>query len=133
MGNLTRKNLIFYLLIFLSVFVPLYPKFPLVNVKGTYVAIRLEDFLIAFTFLIWFFFNLKNLKNILSKPITQAIILFWGIGLLSLAGGLFITYSVTPHLGVLNWLRRIEDMGLFIIAATSIKNIKQLKIFLIVG
>lgn len=126
-------NLIFYLLVFLSFFVPLYPKFPLFNVSGTYVAIRLEDFIIAGTFLIWFTFNIKNLKNILSKPITQAMVLFWGVGLLSLLCAIFVTYSVSPHLGFLNWLRRIEDMGLFIIAATSIKNTKQLKIFLITG
>ena len=34
----------------LFIFIPLYPKFPLFNVPGTYVAIRAEDFFIGVVF-----------------------------------------------------------------------------------
>ena len=46
-------KLLFCLVAFLFVFIPLYPKFPLFNVSGTFVAIRIEDLLIALTLTVW--------------------------------------------------------------------------------
>lgn len=125
-----EKNL-FWLVLFLSVFIPLYPKFPLINVPGTYVAVRLEDFLIAITFVCWFISILPNLRKVLSQNITKAILLFWGIGTLSLISGILLTSTVTAHLGLFHFLRRVETMSLFLIAASAFKNYKQIKIWIL--
>lgn len=126
----TRLQFMFFLLLVLTLFIPLYPKLPLASVEGTYVAVRLEDILIAITVGLWGIFNFKNAKKFLSAPVTRTFILFWGIGLLSLVSAYFITNSINPNLGVLHYLRRIETMVLFFVAATSVKNIHQVKILL---
>lgn len=126
---LTSKNIFWLILVTVS-FVILYPKFPLLNIQGTYVAIRVEDIFVALSIFVWFLKNLKNLKEILSSTIVLAILLFWLTGALSLFSGIFITHSVTPHIGFLHLLRRIEMMSLFIVLATSISDLNQVKIFL---
>lgn len=112
------------------VFIPLYPKFPLTNIPGTYVAVRIEDLMILGISLIWFLGNFNNLKKYFSQTIFQAILLFWLIGGLSLLSALLITYSIQPHLGFLHWLRRVEYMMLFVMVATSIRSVSQVKIIL---
>lgn len=120
----------FYFLLGTIVFILLYPKFPFINVPGTYVAIRLEDFLITLLLFLWFLVNFKNLKIILSKTIFKAFIIFWLIGFLSIFSGLYITYSIHLNLSFFHWLRRVEMMSLFFVAATTIKNQKQIKTIL---
>src|SRR5688500_10405429 len=102
--SLLFEQKLFWWIIGLSIFIPLYPKFPLFNVPGTYVAIRLEDFLIAIASVWWFIAVLPKLKEILSENVTRAILLFWGIGLISLFLGIFLTSTVTPHLGFFHFL-----------------------------
>lgn len=117
----------FYILVLgLFVFIPLYPKIPLLNVPGTYVAIRMEDIYIAFIVGIFLAINIAKLKNLWKLSITQAILLYWAIGALSLYSGIFLTQTVTPHLGFLHFLRRVESMALFFIgwyAFTELKHI----------
>ncbi len=127
----SRSNIIFFSLVGVLIFVILYPKFPLINIYGTYVAVRVEDLLIAILLLAWFILNLKSLPRLLKQPVTQVILLFWFIGFLSVVSGILVTFSVTPSLGFLHWLRRIEVMSLFFVAATSLKSKQQLKIVLI--
>src|SRR3989344_3323430 len=122
-----KEKYYFYLVLILVVFIPIYPKLPLIGVGGTYVSIRAEDFFIFLTGLLWFVFYYKDLRKYLKQPIYQAFILFWSIGLLSLISAFTITYFIQPHLGILHWLRRIEYMSLFIIAATTIKSVDQIK------
>ena len=126
------QTLLFVWLLILSAFIPLYPKFPLINVKGTYVAIRLEDFLIAIAIFWWLVVTLPKLKSFLSQTLTKSILLFWVIGLLSLFSGIFLTLTTVPHLGFLHYLRRIEVMALFFVAASAIRSAKQVKIWLLV-
>lgn len=126
-----RKFFLLFLILF--AFIPLYPKFPLFGVSGTYVAVRFEDLLIFLVVSIWFLCNLQNLRKILRSTIFQVFLVFWVIGLLSLLSGIFITHSVIPHLGVLHLLRRIEMMMLFFIAYYAIKNKEQLITLLKVG
>ena len=125
-----KEKYYFYLVLILVVFIPIYPKLPLIGVGGTYVSIRAEDFFIFLTGLLWFVFYYKDLRKYLKQPIYQAFILFWSIGLLSLISAFTITYFIQPHLGILHWLRRIEYMSLFIIAATTIKSVDQIKLIL---
>lgn len=124
------KNSFFWLLLVLVVFIPLYPKFPLLNIPGTYVAARLEDFFMLVVMVFWLLINISKISDYLKQPIYLSFMLFWAIGLLSLISALTIIYFVSPHLGVLHYLRRIEYMSLFIIAATSIESLKQVKIIL---
>lgn len=126
---LFEKNL-FLGVIALFIFIPLYPKFPLFNIPGTYVAIRTEDFLIALVALCWLVAVIPNIKNFLKQNIVQAILIFWFFGGLSLFSGIFVTQTVTPHLGILHYLRRIEVMLLFFIAWQAFKTRKQIKAWL---
>ena len=103
--------------------VSLYPKFPVFNVPGTYVAVRSEDFLIVvlgavLLLEIW----KKGIKEFFEDKLNLAIILFFAAGGLSLLSALFITHSVALHLGLLHWGRRIEYIVPFFIAMQAVKS-----------
>jgi hypothetical protein len=121
---------LFWLLLFVMIFIPLYPKFPLFSIPNTYVAVRAEDMLIATLSALWLFKKLPSIKKYTQEPIFQSFFLFWVIGGLSLVSAVLITNSVFPHLGFLHLARRVEYMMLFIIAATTIKSIEEVKIIL---
>lgn len=110
--NIVKYGVAAFLLV-----VPLYPKFPLFNVPGTYVAIRAEDFLIAFVSLFWLIQVWHTERHDFFKDnLNKVIVMFWLVGFLSLVSGLLLTQSVTLHLGFLHWARRIEYMVPFFIA-----------------
>lgn len=117
----------FWLVLLLLIFIPLYPKYPLLNIGGTYVAVRLEDIVIALCLGLWVIFKFKDLKKFKDTLIFKAFLLFWIIGLLSLISAYFLTYSITFKLGVLHFLRRIEYMSLFFIGATALTKSQDLK------
>lgn len=122
------QNLLFFLSLFLFVFIPLYPKFPLVNVAGTFIAIRLEDLIIGMTIVIWAIYMVLSgkLKLFLQDKLTQAILLFFFIGAVSTFSAIFLTHSVVAHIGVLHFLRRVEFMMLLPILVTAVRSKKQL-------
>ena len=67
------EKYLFFGVLGLFVFIPLYPKFPLFSVPGTYVAVRLEDFLIGLV-IVWFFIaKLSEVKKIINEPVTKSI------------------------------------------------------------
>jgi len=113
----------------LLVVIPLYPKFPALDIPGTYVRIRLEDFLVAFTLLLALIKAISLKKKFSPTKIGQAIFLHWAAGLLSLCSALLITKLVTPHIAILHFLRRIEYMGLFFVGLFAIRNKHDLKVF----
>ncbi len=117
---------------FLLVFIPLYPKFPLFNVPGTYVAIRLEDFLILITALITLSLYLKSpAKKIIKKNILLPAGAFLLVGLISLIQLVFVYKINFPWLAWLHWLRRIEYIvPLFLFASLKI-NKKLLNKYLV--
>lgn len=119
---------LFYLILFLFAFIPLYPKFPLFNVTGTFVAIRIEDFLLAFTIGVWLIHLYVNKSwDFFTKSIVgKALLLFFAIGIMSLLSGFFLTSTITPHLGALHFLRRVELMLLLPVCATVINTKKRL-------
>lgn len=131
-------KVIFYSVLFLLAFIPLYPKFPLFNVKGTFVAVRIEDLLIAFTLVIWLIFMiLKYMINfkvaiLVKNNLYRAMTLFFLIGILSLFSALFLTKSIELHLGLLHFFRRIEFMMFLPICATIFNNRKRLILALII-
>lgn len=97
-----------YLVAAIIVIVPLYPKFPFIQIPGTYVSIRFEDFLLAITAFFTFFKIVPNIKKIFSDGITRAMVIFLVIGLVSLISGVLLTQTVVPSIGVLHLLRRVE-------------------------
>lgn len=118
-------NILFLISIFLLVFIPLYPKIPLLDVKGTWVYIRVEDFVIAFVVVLWTILLFQK-KISLKTPLTLPIFLFWIIGAISVLHGVMIIFptlsDVFPNVAFLSMLRRIEYLFLFFVAFSSMKS-----------
>jgi hypothetical protein len=127
----TFEKYLFWWVMLLFAFIPLYPKFPLIGVKGTYVAVRVEDFLIMAVVGWWMISILPRIKNRFSTTLTKTVLLFWAIGLLSLISGIFLTKTVAPGLGTLHYLRRIEEMILLFVAIDAFRNLKQVRQWLL--
>lgn len=97
-----------YLVATLLIIVPLYPKFPFIQIPGIYVSIRVEDFLlavVAFFILIRF---IPDIKRILKDKMVRAIVIFLLVGLVSLISGVFLTKTVVFSVGIFHFIRRIE-------------------------
>jgi hypothetical protein len=131
--KLVNEKLFFWGIAFLLFFIPLYPKFPLFGISGTYVHIRLEDFLVSALlglFVVWLI--VKKDFSLLKDSLARLLILYFAVGLISIVSAVFLTKNITPHLAFLHFLRRVEYISLLFIAYYSFKNIKQLRIFAIV-
>lgn len=126
-----------WLLLLVLFVVPLYPKFPFLGVGGTFVSVRLEDFVLAGVFGLWIIGNIKNKFSDLKTPLGQAILLYWAVGFVSMFAGVFLTKTVIPNLGILHFLRRIEYMSMYFVGYWAVSNIKQfgslVKMILLVG
>lgn len=133
MQRLSLSNILFYLILFLFAFIPLYPKFPLFNVRGTFVAVRLEDLFIGITLFLWIIYLVKSskLRHFLKDKLNQALLLFFFIGVVSTFSAIFLTHTVSPHLAILHFLRRIEFMMLLPVVATIVQSRKQFFLILI--
>ena len=97
-----------YLIVAMVLTVPIFPKFPFIKIPFTYVSVRLEDFLIA---IIAFFTIVKiipNIKKFFLGDTQRRILIYIGVGLVSLLSGIFLTKTVVPTVGILHWGRRIE-------------------------
>ena len=116
-------------IIVLLLFIPIYPKFPLFNIPGTYVAIRIEDFVVTFVLLLWFIHQLRLGFPSLKDRVGKFIMLYWLIGALSLFSTILITKNISPSLAFLHFLRRVEYMSLFFVALASIRSVKNLKTY----
>lgn len=110
--------------------VPLYPKFPFIIVPGTYVSIRLEDFLILAVGAVWGVYIIPRIKELFKDRVKVAIILFLLVTLVSTLSGIFLTKTVVLHIGILNWLRRVEYLLGFFIVATTLKSRKDLVFYI---
>ncbi len=116
-----------YLLALVLIFIPLYPKFPLAEVAGTFVAIRIEDIVLAGIYIVFAFWAVKNRiwQNI--NKTQRAILLYWIVGFIAVFSGIFLTKTASLSLGILHAARRVEYMGMFFVAYWALRNIKQLK------
>lgn len=115
-----------YLLGAVLIFVPLFLKFPLFAIPGTYVAIRFEDLLLFILGLFTFIKAIGSFKTFIKDELTLAFLLFFGINLISLISGIFVTKTVDMHIGLLNYLRRAEYLIPFF-AILTLFNPKELK------
>ncbi|MCD6225492.1 hypothetical protein J7J95_00200 [bacterium] len=116
-----RFSLLKVVLTVLLIFIPLYPKFPLYGVKGTYVAVRLDDFVVLGAVLIWLGWQAKHRFPILKEKIFRFFIFYWLVGLVSLLSAFLITDLVSPSLAFFHFLRRVEYMSLFFVAADAFR------------
>lgn len=130
------KKFVKYAVAAILVIVTVYPKFPFINIPGTFVSIRLEDFILALGAAILSFSVITRLGSFLKKDIIRPIILFLAVGLLSLVSAIVLTKTVAIHIGLLHWVRRIEYFIPFFLAVLAIQFSKKnlefyLKIILI--
>ena len=119
-----KANPLLLITLFLFAFIPLYPKLPLLDIKNTWVYIRVEDFLVALAW-IAFFIALLRKKATLKTPLSIPILIFWIVGAVATAYGVLFIFpklaNVYPNLAILNYLRRIEYLSVFFLAYSSIK------------
>ena len=122
--------------LFLLIFIPLFPKLPILDVSYTWTYVRIEDFLVVLAYVllgVLLFARKAQIKSFLFWP----ILIFWGVGLLSTIiafpglenGDNYVTYK--PTLVVLHYLRRIEYLGMFFIGFVALQNHIQFKRILV--
>ncbi len=121
-----KNHLIRPILAVLILFIPLYPKFPLASVSGTYVAIRLDDIVVALSLLAWLLYQLTHHLPVLKFKINVLFIAYFLAIITSALTAILIYQTDSPHLLLLNLFRRFEYISLFYIAATAIQNKKDL-------
>jgi hypothetical protein len=129
-------NIFRSVLAILILFIPLYPKFPLLNVTGTYVAIRLDDIIVALAILIWLIYQIKNKFPVFKVKITKLFIAYFMAIIASFITAFFIYQTDSPNILLLNLFRRFEYISLFFITLPAIKSFKDLKfvyIFLLIA
>ncbi|OGD71758.1 hypothetical protein A3A84_01250 [Candidatus Collierbacteria bacterium RIFCSPLOWO2_01_FULL_50_23] len=105
-------NLLKYLTAAILIYIPLYPKFPLITLPGSSVAIRAEDFLIllaAFVFLGHFL--VQKQKKL--PPLGFQVIIYLLVGLVSSLSAILITKNVAPLIVILHLFRRLEYLLVF--------------------
>lgn len=123
-------NILFLETIFLLIFIPLFPKIPLLDIRNTWVYIRAEDFIVVLVLVSWLILLVQK-KITLKTPITLPLLIFWIIGIVATVHGVLIIFptiaNVYPNVAFLSLLRHIEYMSIFFIAFAGIRDKKQLK------
>ncbi len=119
------KGLLKYGIAALLAAIPLYPKFPSIRIPGTYVSVRLEDFLMAAVAFLALIAFLPEIKRLFKKKIERSVAILLGVGLVSLLSGILITQTVVPHIGLLHWIRRIEYFIPFFIGLLYFREKKE--------
>ena len=131
--NFLDNNILLILSTFLLAFIPLYPKLPLFDlIEGYIVRVRIEDFLIAFSLLIYLIQAIRK-KISTNTPLTKIVFVYIVVGFLSTLSGIFITHTIPTtqvHLlkSFLHFLRYIEYFSLFFLLFASIKSKKDVHI-----
>lgn len=119
-----NDHILLVLTLFLLAFIPLYPKLPLIDIKNTWVYVRVEDFIVLVSLLIWGISVVRN-RLTLKTPITTPILIFWIVGAVATLHGILLIFpdlaDVFPNVAFLGFLRRIEYMSLFFVAYGGMK------------
>ncbi len=130
LGRWADNNLLYSLVCFLIVFIPLYPKIPLWSPIEQYIVrIRLEDTVILFTALLWFIQVIRG-KVKWKSPMFWFVLAYEVVATISCLVSMFVikTVPLEPlHIGktMLHYFRYIEYFSLFFIFFSSIKTKKQ--------
>lgn len=100
-----------YIIALIIFIIPLYPKFPLLGVSGTFVSVRLEDIVLAILAIYWLL-----QKDFFFTKMHRSILVYLVIGAFAMFSGVFLTKTTTLNLGLLHLFRRVEYMMTFFIA-----------------
>lgn len=125
-----RSSFYKYLVATVILAVPLYPKFPFISIPGTYVSIRIEDFLLALSFGATAIFILKDFKEFLKNHLFRIFSLFFLIAFISVLSAVFLTKTALPHIGILHLLRRVEYMGCFFVGFYALGGKNKLSFYI---
>ncbi len=127
--HFVRNNLLYLCTLFLLIFIPLYPKLPLFDIRNTWVYVRAEDFVVIFVIALWSFLLFKRRVSF-KTPLTLPILIFWIIGAVATIHGVVLIFpeisNVFPNVAFLGFLRHIEYMSLFFISYSAMKDKKLL-------
>ncbi|PIT88923.1 MAG: hypothetical protein COU27_03060, partial [Candidatus Levybacteria bacterium CG10_big_fil_rev_8_21_14_0_10_36_7] len=133
--NFTKNNVLLILTSFLLAFIPLYPKIPLLDIKNTWVYIRVEDFVVLFVLFFWVSLLLRK-KVTLKTPLTVSILFFWIIGAIATVHGIVLFFpglaDVFPNVAFLTFIRHLEYMSLFFVAFSAIRSKKSIDTVIVV-
>lgn len=127
------QRLLFFASLFLLIFIPLYPKVPLLDlIPGYIVRLRLEDICVGLTTL-FYLVQVFRKKVTLKNPLSKWIFAYLVMAFLSIISGMFIIRTIpleTVHFAksFLHLLRYIEYFSLLFILYASVKTEKDLKI-----
>ena len=117
------------LLAVLILFIPLYPKFPLLNFSNTYVALRLDDIVIALIFAIWLLLQIKSRFPILKEKFTWFFLTYFLAISSTTLVAIFIYQTEPVNILLLHLIRRFEYVSLFFITLRAINSKKDLLYF----
>lgn len=127
-------NFLRVVLAVLILFIPLYPKFPLAGVTGTYVAIRLDDIIVALAVGVLLIQQIKNHFSLFKEPVTKLFIAYFAAIIASFVVAYFIYQTDSASILLLNLIRRFEYISLFFLTVATVKkstDIKFIYIFLL--
>jgi len=110
----------------LIIFIPLYPKFPLTNVTGTYVAIRMDDIVIAIAIAVWGIYQLWKKFPFAKLKINRLFLIYFLAIITTTVNAIFVYQTEPTNILILHMLRRFEYMSLFFITVSAIKSVKDL-------
>jgi len=130
-----KLNIFRPIIAILILFIPLYPKFPLTSVNGTYVAIRLDDIVVALAILIWCVYQLIHKFPVFKIKITKLFLVYFTAIIASFITAFLIYQTDSTSLLILHLVRRFEYISLFFIAIQSVKSKQDLNfgyIFLLI-
>nr|MBI5455862.1 O-antigen ligase family protein [Candidatus Levybacteria bacterium] len=122
-----KNKILFLLTLFLLIFIPLFPKIPLVDVKNTWVYIRPEDIVVLFILFFWVSLLFRKKIN-LKTPLTLPILIFWLVGAVSTLHGILLIFpllaNVFPNVAFLGLIRHMEYLSLFFVAYQGLSDKK---------
>ena len=119
-----KFSLIFIVLALL--FIPLYPKFPLLGIAGTFVSVRLDDFIVATLAIALAVTVFKQGFSSFRQPVSRAVLLYLFVGAVAAFSGIFLTRTATLNLGLLHTFRRLEYFSLFFAGFTFFSSLSDL-------
>ena len=125
-----KENILFVETLVLLAFIPLYPKLPLINIRNTWVYVRVEDFLIVGVLLSWLVLLFRKKFN-LKTPLTLPIFAFWIVGAIATFNGVLLIFptlaNVFPNVAFLSLVRHVEYLSLFFVAFAAMRNRSELR------
>lgn len=120
-----KINIFRPILAILILFIPLYPKFPLANFNGIYVALRLDDIVISLAIAVWLIWQAKNKFPVLKQKITYLFFAYFIAISLSTIIAIFIYQTTPANILLLHLFRRFEYISLFFITLNAITSKKD--------